>query len=308
MFLSRFLIQQKCLNFDANKRPSFQELLKEEFFYHVMLKPRAMLSPYELKDPIKQGAESSLQMYRCNRGARPFAVKVIDYSKADKKHLKAEIDTLVKLRNNPYVISLQDYFQYESKIYLVFDYFSHGNLEAYILERELNKNPLLPVEQNQIAYCVLQAIDDIHKHNIIHRSVHPKNILVDIEEEKLKKVVLTDFGFARVLVTSHAETVFIGVYQSPEMCLPDLGGMHDHKTDIWSFGMLLYFIIFGIHADKYPGNKVMDLLRKGIVKFDQEKAKASPELVEIMLKCLKVNPKERPTAEALLKSPVMTHI
>lgn len=297
-----------ALTFDPAKRPSFAELLGHPFFTIVVIQPRVKLFPYTQEKLIGAGSSAKTSVYQCARGSQVFAMKVIEGDKVSKKRLAGEIDTLTKLKNNNNVIKLHDYFAMGDRIYLIFDYCNGGDLERYVLEKETSKQVIPSEDKTLVAYCVLNGIKDVHSRNIIHRNIHPNNILLQLKHDNsIKNAVIGDFGYARVLVDETAETEVFTAYKSPEMTFPDLGGVHDSKTDIWSFGMLLYFLTFGMHPDSYPGNRrLADLLRKGKVKYDETRAQHFPELVGLMKRCLKVNPKDRPTAPELLAAPVFS--
>jgi len=293
----------KALTYDPAKRPSFPELLTHPFFTIVIIPPRLKLFPYTQEKLIGAGSSSKTNVYQCSRGSRTFAMKVIDAGSVSKKRLAGEIDTLTKLKNNKNVIKIYDYFAMNNMIYLILDYCNGGDLERYVLKKETHKESISTRDKSFIAYCVLNGLKDLHSRNIIHRDLHPNNIFLTLNyDDSIRNAVIGDFGYARILLDNKAETTIFTAYKSPEMTLPDLGGVHDAKTDIWSFGMVLYFIIFGIHPDSHPGNhKLADLLRKGNVKYDEARAQEYPDLVDLMKKCLKVNPKSRPSAAELLK-------
>ncbi len=299
---SYMTLMQKCLIFDQNKRPSFKELLNEPFFTIVVLPPRISLKPYVkgslLGKSLNTGNKTA--MYECTRDGERFALKVIDVGSVEKKRLVGEIDTLAKLKNSENVIKLIDYFVIENQVHLVMEYHNGGTLESFVKHCEDNRAPMLPEQQTLVAYCVLNGINDIHTHNIIHRGVDPNNILLSLNPDgSIKKAIISDFGFARVLVEASAMTEVFTAYKSPEMNMHEA---HDAKTDIWSYGMLLYFIMFG--ADPMKGNDLHAILRTGTVKYDEARASANPELVAVMKRCLKVQPADRPTAFQLLKEGV----
>ena len=91
----------------------------------------------------------------------------------------------------------------------------------------------------------LNEIKEIHTNNIIHRDIQPNNILLEVNfDNSLNNAVIGDFGFARILIDSTAITTINSRHKSPEMVLPEYKNEHTLKTDIWSYGMLLYYIIF----------------------------------------------------------------
>jgi len=294
---------KKTLTFDPASRPFFAEILRHPFFDVVVLQPRLNMYPYTQGALIEGDCTEKIKVYECKHGAKSFTMKVINTEGVDEKRLTAEVDTLNKLKNSKNVLRLRDYFTVKRTLYLILDFYKR-NLEQYVSEREASNAPLKTLEQIFIAYSVLNGINEIHSRNIIHRSIHPKNVLIDLDDKgTLKRVVIGDFGFARVLVEDIAYTQIVTTYNSPEMTIP--GRTHNSKTDIWSFGMLLYYIIFGMHPEHYEKNyNISTILKKGEVRYDMDRASKSPELISIMNSTCKVNPKERPTANELLKDSV----
>eukprot|EP00831_Metopus_contortus_P048765 TRINITY_DN3991_c0_g1_i1.p1 TRINITY_DN3991_c0_g1~~TRINITY_DN3991_c0_g1_i1.p1 ORF type:complete len:498 (-),score=100.11 TRINITY_DN3991_c0_g1_i1:45-1538(-) len=294
---------KKCLEFDPKHRPSFTELLKDPFFSSVMLVERSNTKPYTKKELLGESFDGKTKVYRCIKGKEQFAMKVMYCAGIDQKRFLAEIDTLYKLRNSNNVVLLQDYFLLKGELYLIMNFYSGGDLEKYVYEKE-KKGQIISVDQQiKIAYEILQGLYDIHTHSIIHRDIHPKNILLETDSSRntVLSLAISDFGFARILHDDEIGKTKIGSYRSPELALPEQSGVHDKSTDIWSYGMVLYFLMFGIHAENFLQNKTMEIYRKGIINYRADRPNVSEDLLGIMKSCLKLKPGERPSAETLLK-------
>jgi len=298
---------KKCLTFDPAKRPSFKELLNDPFFTIVILIQKTKLFPYVQGKLIGEAPSKKAKVYECQKDGQPYALKAIDTASVEKKRILAEIDTLAKLKNSDNIIRMEDYFAIKDIVYIVMEYYEGGDLEKYINARESAKQPLSIDQQVLVAYSVLNGLKDIHTHNMIHRDVHPKNVLLTLDPSSggISKAVVSDFGFARVLLDSESRSMIFSPYNSPELTFPEFGGVHNTKTDIWSYGMLLYFVLFGRHADKHPLNhSLQNMLKKGDIKYDESRPGVCPELLEIMKLCLVVKADLRPTALELLKCKV----
>ena len=113
-------------------------------------------------------------------------------------------------------------------------------IEGESLEQSIARRTNLPIGL-KLTYALqaCRAFDYAHKRGIIHRDIKPGNVMVS--RESVAKVV--DFGIARVLDTSKTQTgMLIGTfaYMSPEQ----YHGEHaDERSDIWSFGVLLYELL-----------------------------------------------------------------
>eukprot|EP00826_Nyctotherus_ovalis_P053505 TRINITY_DN6969_c0_g3_i7.p1 TRINITY_DN6969_c0_g3~~TRINITY_DN6969_c0_g3_i7.p1 ORF type:complete len:959 (-),score=271.22 TRINITY_DN6969_c0_g3_i7:513-3245(-) len=293
---------KRALKFDPEERPDFMELLKDPFFTTVVLNNKPTLHPYVQGNLIAEGEIGKTKIFQCSKGGKPYAMKVMEESKVKEKRLLAEIDTLGKIRNSNNVIRLHDYFTMKKNVYIILKYYKGGDLESYIKERHKNQDYLSQDEAIFIAYSVLNGIKDMHLRNIIHRNIHPSNILLELNPNKsVRNAVVGGFGFARILLEGGGTTVVTTAYQSPEMILEEYKGKHDSKVDIWAYGMLLYYVMFGIHPSEYPENKnLYKILTTGEINYNKEHAKRYPGLVKTLSMCLMPNPHDRPTAMKLL--------
>lgn len=108
----------------------------------------------------------------------------------------------------------------------------------------------LPLDQVYgIALQIGRAIGHAHEHDIVHRDVKPENILVAQTSDGTILAMLTDFGVAirdteedaRARITHPHAVVGTPGYMAPEQSY----GQVDRRSDIWSFGGLLYHMVVG---------------------------------------------------------------
>ncbi len=130
---------------------------------------------------------------------------------------------------------------HEDKTFIAMEYVEGKTLREIIDEEELT------IEQiKDISIQICEGLNEAHSKGITHRDIKPENILID-EKGKVK---IVDFGLAKVKniskeITKAGSTLGTIKYMSPEQIRNQ---KVDQRTDIWSFGVILYEMITG----KYP--------------------------------------------------------
>ena len=114
--------------------------------------------------------------------------------------------------------------------------------EGETLKQKIHKGALEVKEAMMIALRVAQGLQKAHSKRIVHRDIKPANILITNEN----RVKILDFGLAKLAgttrVTKTESITGTVAYMSPEMVrAEDL----DHRTDIWSLGVVLYEMLTG---------------------------------------------------------------
>lgn len=165
-------------------------------------------------------------------------------------------------------------------------------VEGESLEQLIGSRPDLPLSL-KLTYAIqaCRAFDYAHKRGIIHRDIKPANVM--LSKEGVVKVV--DFGIARVVKTSKTQTgMLIGTfaYMAPEQ----YHGEHaDERSDLWSFGVLLYELIS--YQRPFRGDAPA-ILMHGICDQDFEPLCAAfpespPELGAVLSRVLQKSPMDR---------------
>jgi serine/threonine protein kinase len=127
--------------------------------------------------------------------------------------------------------------------------------------------------------------------SIVHRDVSPHNVMLGYDGT----VKLLDFGVAMSAVTEHVETIIVGkwLYMSPEATM---NGAIDHRSDLFSLGVILYLLCTGSMPFSGPDPKaIVKKIRAGQHKPLEELAPGvPPKLVTLVERLLSPSPTDRP--------------
>jgi len=166
-----------------------------------------------------------------------------------------EAEVIGELKH-PNIVQLKDYVVYDETPCLVMEYIQGPSLANYM--KELNDRrqrvPLAIIAQ--ILRQVASALDYAHSNGMVHRDIKPANVLLRSPTQQITnsenlpidvEPVLTDFGLVRLMdSTMHTTTGSVSgtpAYMSPEQAR---GDKVDHRTDIYSLGIMLYEMLAGV--------------------------------------------------------------
>ena len=128
-------------------------------------------------------------------------------------------------------------FQTEERVYFVLPFIQGGELFQH-----LRKYKYFPEKNVQFYASIIGlSLEYLHKRGIVYRDIKPENILL----EKDGYLKLIDFGMAKILKDDEKTNSFCG---TPEYLAPEIitGEGHNRMADWWSYGTLVYEMLFGI--------------------------------------------------------------
>jgi hypothetical protein len=188
---------------------------------------------------------------------------------------------------HPNIVTIYDMGDEQNLPYIAMELIDGESLEQIIARR--TEIPVVLKLTYAVQAC--RAFDYAHKRGIVHRDIKPGNMMVN--KDGVLKVV--DFGIARVLDTSKTQTgMLIGTfaYMSPEQ----YHGEHaDERSDIWSFGVLLYELL--CYKRPFTGDNPASLMHS-ICQQEHRPLRESvpdcpPEMEVILSKILRKSPQDR---------------
>lgn len=198
-----------------------------------------------IQEVIGQGGMSVVYKAIQLRVNRPVAIKTmrlqLDTKPIYRERFQQEIDLLCTL-SHPHIVTVYDcVIGEDDQPYVIMDYLSGRSLELLIDQ----DGPIALERCVGIAVQVCGALDHAHRKGVVHRDLKPGNIVLLDEETDVIKVV--DFGLAKFnldsrRLTQSGELWGSPPYMSPEHCA---GKVEDERSDIYSFGCVLYEMLTG---------------------------------------------------------------
>ena len=174
-------------------------------------------------------------------------------------------------------------------------FISMAYVEGEDLHQLLRREGRLPVSRAvTIAKQLGAALEAAHAEGVVHRDLKPQNILLD----KAGQVYVSDFGLAKSLEPDATQMTlsgqFLGTprYMSPEQAL---AGSVDHRSDLYSLGLILYEMVTG--EVPFKAESTLQTMYLRVHEKPKDPREFNPDLpdylVQIILRCLETEPAQR---------------
>ena len=139
--------------------------------------------------------------------------------------------------DHPHICTVYEFDEAEDKTFISMAY-----IDGQSLKKKIESSPLELSDALRIAIQAAEGLQEAHKKGVVHRDIKSANIMVT-EKDQAK---IMDFGLARItgttMMTKEGMTMGTIAYMSPEQAR---GEELDHRTDIWSMGVVLYEMFSG---------------------------------------------------------------
>lgn len=238
-----------------------------------------MIGPFRILKVLGEGGMGTVYLAEQEDLGRRVAVKLIRSPLVDRDAIlrfAAERKALAKM-HHPYIAQVFDAGTTDDgDPYIAMEYIPGLPLSRFCERRQLDLVDLL-----RLFITVAQGIRHAHDKGTIHRDIKPSNILVMDADRPIPKII--DFGIAKASdrsapLTAVGAVVGTVAYMSPEQIR---SGEIDHRTDIYSYGVMLHEILTGQLPDVAPAT-------------DAELWESYPSALQrIVLHCLEPVPSER---------------
>ena len=261
------------------------------------------LGPYEILAPLGSGGMGEVYRARDPRLGRDVAIKVLPASlssDADRLRRFEQEAKAAGLLNHPNITMVYDIGQHGGAPYVVQEL-----LEGKTLRAELAAGRLPPRRAIDYALEIAEGLAAAHDKGIVHRDLKPENLFVT----KDGRVKILDFGLAKLTrqetgtsLLSQGSTQDLGTepgvvmgtlgYMSPEQVR---GQPADHRSDIFSFGSILYEMLSGRRPFKgdSAAETMSAILKEDPPELSETNRGLSPALERLVRHCLEKNPAQR---------------
>jgi TolB-like protein/predicted Ser/Thr protein kinase len=242
----------------------------------MLLPPGTRLGPYEIESLIGSGGMGEVYKAHDRRLHRIVAIKRMIAE--DQSRFASEARAIAAI-NHPHICQIYDV----GPDYLVLEY----------LQGEPLRGPVPPDEAVRLAGQVADALHAAHDRGILHRDLKPANVMV-LRQGGTLRAKLLDFGVARLTgpdidatQTTAGGVVGTPAYMSPEQAA---GKPLDARSDIFSFGALLYELLAGTRA--FTGDSTAEVF-SAVLRDDPAPFDAPAALQQIVRRCLAKDPERR---------------
>jgi serine/threonine protein kinase len=266
------------------------------------LSPGNKLGRYEIRSKIGEGGMGEVYRARDEKLNRDVAIKVLPVSFADNhdrlQRFEQEAQAAGTL-NHPNILAVYDLGMHDAAPYVVSELLEGESFRDLLTHRR-------PSTRKAIDYAIQIAhgLAAAHEKGIVHRDIKPDNLFLTNDE----RVKILDFGLAKLTQQSSESTAQTDIvtrkvltnpgsvmgtagYMSPEQVR---GAAVDHRSDIFSFGAVLYEMLSGNRA--FHGDSEIETLN-AILKEDPPELSSTsnitPALERVVWHCLEKNPDRR---------------
>ena len=229
------------------------------------------------------------------------AAKILDKKLANEKEssrIIREITILKKLKH-PNIIRLYEVITTNKHIYLIMEYIGGSDLLHYVLEqKKLSEN-----QASKFFKQLISCIEYINSLGITHRDIKPENILLDKQKNNIK---LIDFGLSHIITKKNE--LLKTKCGSPCFVAPEVikGDTYDGlSADIWSCGIVLYFMLVG--KVPFESNDIKVLYSQIISGIFYIPNFLSENASSLLKKILVVDPQKRISLNNIKKHPFLVN-
>jgi len=256
----------------------------------TLVKGSTLAGKYSIIEPIGKGGMGVVYKAEDIRLKRTVALKFLPaefLENADAKERFIREARATAALSHPHICTIHEINEEEPESFIVMEFIDGQSLRQRIAGKPMDQSQAL-----DIAIQAAEGLNEAHKKGIVHRDIKPGNIMITTPGQ----VKIMDFGLAKVLgeslITKEPMTMGTAAYMSPEQVR---GEILDHRTDIWSLGVVLYEILTGQIPFKgdYEQSLMYAIVNKEPEQISRIQADISRELENVIHTALAKDPAER---------------
>jgi serine/threonine protein kinase len=268
----------------------------------MKLEKGTILGNYEILSQIGKGGMGEVYKARDSRLDRDVAIKVLPEELSNDEDRLKRFEQEAKATsalNHPNILAVYDIGEHEGAPFLVSELLEGEEL------REILDEGQIPLRKTvDYARQIVSGLTAAHEKGIVHRDLKPENLFITKDD----RVKILDFGLAKVretdssihgsedatrkALTDPGMVMGTAGYMSPEQVR---GQIVDHRSDIFSFGVILYEMITGRRAfqEESLAETMSAIVKDEPPEMTESNPHINPLLERIVLRCLEKKPDRR---------------
>lgn len=266
--------------------------------YHRL--PRKIEDDYDLatSDVIGKGYNGSVYIATGKTRGLKYAVKDfklrgIDAEKKEELEIECEISLGM---DHPHVVRLVDVYESKTKLSLVMECMSGGEL----FDRVLSRKKYSEKDAADAAYQMIVAINYLHSKGVVHRDIKLENFLYETKDSDHLKLI--DFGFSKLWDPDTRMKMSCGTlaYVAPEV----LSKSYTSQCDMWSLGVVIFILLVGYMPFAGSESNQISAIKAGRYTWKEPQwRRVSAQGQEFIKGMLTLDPTARLTPEKALDHP-----
>lgn len=261
------------------------------------------ISHYTILKKLGSGGMGEVYLAEDANLGRTVAIKILpsDVASDPTRHRRfVQEAKAASALKHPGVAGIYELGEWDGMHFIVMEH-----VEGETLEERIKGQPLAIPQILHFAVQITDALEEAHSRGVIHRDIKPPNIMITQKDQ----VKILDFGLAKMLMANAGQQsdfsklgtqsgtepgLVLGTvqYMSPEQAL---GKPIDHRSDLFSFGIVLYQMTtgrlpFAAASTTETINRIVNSAPEAIARYNYS---CPPELEHIIRKCIEKDPERR---------------
>lgn len=245
---------------------------------------------YKIIDKLGEGGMGVVYLAEDTKLDRKVALKLLPHSISSDMEQRARFKREAKVAaslNHKNITTIYAIEETEEQMFIVLEY-----IDGSELGNRIKSGTILLNEAIKFATQIAEGLESAHSKDIVHRDIKSSNIMITRDGT----VKIMDFGLAKIgsVAQSFNSELTAGTlsYMSPEQAR---GEDVDIRTDIWSYGVVLYEMLTGLQPfnGSYEQAIVYSIMCEDPIPVKELSKNSFPVLEEIITKCLQKEPRQR---------------